>query len=201
MYAKVNKRATPAAGERTLARYVGERVKEHRARRRYSLRELAGRAGVSAAMISEIERGKKSPTIEVLTAIATALEVPTSYLFERAQDLVGISVVRRREHRVINIAPGTINVVLGHPLKGSNLHFVRLELRRGAGRDIIGSHPVGSIERAHVAEGSVELTVGDRKVRLEAGDSSSFIADRPHNYRNVGSSTAKVYLVVEFGNE
>ena len=197
----MNKRAIPAAGERTLAGYLGQQVKEQRTRRHYSLRELAVRAGVSAAMISEIERGKKSPTIAVLTAIATALEVPTSYLFERAQDLVGISVVRSDEHRVIDIAPGAINVVLGHPIKGSNLHFVRLELRRGAGRDIISSHPAGSIERAHVAEGSVELTVGDRKVRLEAGDSASFIADRLHSYRNVGHSTAKAYLVVEFGNE
>jgi len=189
------------ADERTLARYVGEQVKEQRSRRRYSLRELAGRAGVSAAMISEIERGRKSPTIAMLTAIATALEVPTSYLFERAQDLVGISVVRRDELRVVDIAPGAINVVLGHPLKGSNLHFVRLELRRGSGGDIISSHPAGSIERAHVAEGSVELKVGDQKVRLEAGDSSSFVADRPHSYRNVGHSIAKVYIVVEFGSE
>jgi len=144
---------------------------------------------------------QESPTITVLSAIATALAVPTSYLFEREQVIAGISVVRRDEHRVVDIAPGAINVVLGHPVEESNIHFVLLELRKGAESEKVSSHPVGSIERARVAEGRVEITVADEKVQLEAGDSCSFIADRPHGYRNTGLGTAKVYLVVEFGTE
>lgn len=188
------------ASGQTLTHSLGERVKELRAERKLSLRELARRAGVSATMISEIERGKKTPTITLLSAIATALVVPTSYLFEREEPIEGISVLRRTEHIAVNIAPGYVNVVLGHPIKGSNLHFVRLELGKNAGNAVTSPHPAGAIERAHVAQGSVELSVGDESVRLDAGDSCCFAGDRPHEYRNVGASLAKLYLVVEFRN-
>ncbi len=186
--------------EQPLNRFVGERIKELRERRGYSLRELASRAGVSAAMISETERGKKSPTITLLTAIATALSVPPSYLFERDEPITGISIVRRNEHRIVDIAPGVINVILAHPVKGSNVHFVRLELAKHATHGVV-THPAGAIERVHIVEGSVELTVGNDKADFKAGDSLSFQAHHPHSYRNTGSSTAKLYLVVDFPNK
>jgi transcriptional regulator with XRE-family HTH domain len=187
--------------KRPLSHLLGQRIKQLRTGRRFSLRDLGARAGVSAAMISEVERGKKSPTVTLLTQIATALAVPTSYLFEHDEPIVGISVLRHKEHGVVDLAPGMVNVVLGHPISGSNLHFVRLELRSGAGKDAVSVHPAGAIERAHVAEGSVEVVVGDDKARLAAGDSCSFIADRPHFYRNTGKGIAKVYLVVEFASD
>lgn len=183
---------------KSLAGFVGERIKRLRTKGKYSLRDLAERAGVSAAMISEIERGKKSPTILTLTAIANALAVPTSYLFERDVAISGINVTRRREHRVVSIGAGATNVVLGHPIKGSNLHWVRLELRAGAGKDLISMHPPGSLERAHVVEGRVQVTVGNEIVQLGPGDSCAFLGEHQHNYRNIGRSVARVYLVVEF---
>lgn len=184
--------------DKTLARFIGTRIKELRDRQDLSLRELAAQSGVSAAMISEIERAKKTPTIAVLTALATALAVPAAYLFEKEQPIARLSVTRRDDHRTVQIAPGMINVVLGHPLGGSNLHFVRLEITNQAPLAPVSPHPLGSIERAHVASGRVELTVDDEKVHLETGDSCAFLADRRHSYRNTGRSTAKVYLVVEF---
>ncbi|HZY98248.1 MAG TPA: XRE family transcriptional regulator [Candidatus Baltobacteraceae bacterium] len=184
----------------TLAGFVGERIKRLRTQRHYSLRDLAERAGVSAAMISEIERGKKSPTVMTMNALASGLAVPTSYLFEQDRAIDGIMVTRRREHRTVPIGVGATNVVLGHPIKGSNLHWVRLDLRKDAGNDLLSAHPAGSLERAHVVEGRVELMVSDEKVRLGPGDSCSFLGELPHCYRNVGRGTAKIYLVVEFAS-
>ena len=181
-----------------IKRYLGLRIKQIRARHALSLRDLANQAGVSAAMISEIERGKKAPTITVLSAIATALDVPTSYLFEKEEPAANLAITRRAEHRIVEIAPGTTNVVLGHPIAGSNLHFVRLELLQAAQVPPVSPHPRGSIERAHVANGRVALTVGEESAVLDTGDSCSFPADRPHTYRNLGRGVAKVYLVVEF---
>jgi transcriptional regulator with XRE-family HTH domain len=185
--------------DKALARFIGTRVKELRARQQLSLRELASRANVSAAMISEIERGKKTPTIAVLSALATGLAVPTSYLFEKDVPVTRLSVTRRDDHRTVQIAPGMYNVVLGHPLDGSNVHFVRLEITKKAPvAPPTAPHPPGSIERAHVVSGRVELTVEDETVELSSGDSCAFRADRPHLYRNIGQGAAKVYLVVEF---
>ena len=46
------------------------------------MRTLASRSGVSASMISDVERGMKSPTISTLAALADALELPLSTLVE-----------------------------------------------------------------------------------------------------------------------
>ncbi|MBV8489872.1 MAG: hypothetical protein JO199_05015 [Candidatus Eremiobacteraeota bacterium] len=112
-------------------------------------------------MISEIERRKKSPTVTLLTAIVSALAVPTSYLMQTDKPLDGVVVLRKKEHRAARIAPGVVNVVLGRPITGAPLEP--------------STHPPGSIERAHVVEGSVELTVGGAKVRLRTGDTCSFV--------------------------
>jgi transcriptional regulator with XRE-family HTH domain len=58
-----------------------------RARRRVaglSLRELAARTGVSNAYLSQLERGRHEPSLGVLRAVATALDVPLGTLLSRA---------------------------------------------------------------------------------------------------------------------
>lgn len=64
---------------------VGQRVRLARFRRDLTLKEVAARAGMSATHISEIERGKTSPTIGALQRIAMALdERPSRFVEERA---------------------------------------------------------------------------------------------------------------------
>lgn len=53
---------------------LGERLREHRARRGEKLVETAQTAGVSPQYLSEVERGRKEPSSEMIAAIAGALE-------------------------------------------------------------------------------------------------------------------------------
>ena len=63
---------------------VGEQLREERTARRERLTDVAGRAGVSSQYLSELERGLKEPSSEVLAALAGALRLSVADLASRA---------------------------------------------------------------------------------------------------------------------
>jgi transcriptional regulator with XRE-family HTH domain len=67
-----------------LPRDIGEFIRDLRSTARISLRELAERAGVSNPYLSQIERGLRNPSAEVLAQIAHALRVSTPMMYLRA---------------------------------------------------------------------------------------------------------------------
>ena len=72
---------------------VGPRVKALREAMGLSLRDLAERSGVSAPMLSQVERGETSPTLQVAARIAAGLELRLSQLLRLDED--GIVTVSR----------------------------------------------------------------------------------------------------------
>jgi transcriptional regulator with XRE-family HTH domain len=67
-----------------LPRDIGEFIRDMRRNARISLRQLADRAGVSNPYLSQIERGLRKPSAEVLQQIASALRVSTPLMYLRA---------------------------------------------------------------------------------------------------------------------
>jgi transcriptional regulator with XRE-family HTH domain len=67
-----------------LQEHIGEFIRDLRQGARISLRELADRAGVSNPYLSQIERGLRKPSAEVLAQIARALRVSTPMMYLRA---------------------------------------------------------------------------------------------------------------------
>jgi transcriptional regulator with XRE-family HTH domain len=63
---------------------LGEFIRDLRRNARFSLRELAEKAGVSNPYLSQIERGLRKPSAEVLAQIASALRVSTPLMYLRA---------------------------------------------------------------------------------------------------------------------
>ena len=81
---------------------VGPRVKALREAMGLSLRDLAERSGVSAPMLSQVERGETSPTLTVAERIAAGLDLTLSQLLrldERAHVVVIRAADRRRRER------------------------------------------------------------------------------------------------------
>ncbi|GAB4084411.1 XRE family transcriptional regulator [Myceligenerans cantabricum] len=66
---------------------LGERVRDERGRRGWSLSRLAEASGVSRAMISKIERGQSSPTAALLGRLSAALGLSVSTLMEQPEDV------------------------------------------------------------------------------------------------------------------
>ena len=69
-----------------LRSMLGEVLREERRERGWSLRELAGLAGISATYLGEVERGLKEPSFEVVEALAGALELTAAEVLRRLAD-------------------------------------------------------------------------------------------------------------------
>src|SRR4051794_37955023 len=87
-----------AGGTLVDAPAVGVRIKALREAMGLSLRDLAERSGVSAPMLSQVERGETSPTLAVAARIAAGLELTLSQLLRLDED-GHVVVVRKGEGR------------------------------------------------------------------------------------------------------
>src|SRR5437660_8332406 len=77
---------------------LGPRVRALREAMDLSLRDLAERSGVSAPMLSQVERGETSPTVQLAARIASGLGLRLSQLLRLDED-GAVTVVRRGERR------------------------------------------------------------------------------------------------------
>lgn len=178
---------------------TGRAVKRRREAARLSLRVLAARSGVSPSMISDIERGAKSPTVATLVRLAQALGVGAAALLEDGTAAMPrIRLLRRGEG-----ARGEIPAPwerLGPAGPGSRIDFVRHVIPPAAVLGPSPAHDVGTVEHMHVASGRVRVTVGEETAELSAGDSCSCRTDVPHGVENpAGAGEAVVYVIVERG--
>src|SRR5438067_12113812 len=78
--------------------HIGPRVRALREAMDLSLRDLAERSGVSAPMLSQVERGETSPTLAVASRIANGLDLRLSQLL-RLDEADNVSIVRAADRR------------------------------------------------------------------------------------------------------
>ena len=109
---------------------IGARVRALRESMGYSLRELAERSGVSAPMLSQVERGETSPTLAVAGRIAAGLDLTLSQLL-RLDETHHVVVVRAGEGRSRE-RDGHLTVELTPPLPGQRADVSRHVLAAGA---------------------------------------------------------------------
>ncbi len=165
-----------------------------------SLRDLADRSGVSAPMLSQVERGETSPTLAVAERIAFGLELSLSQLL-RLDETDGVSVVRSGERRSGGGSAHSYEV-LTPPLPGLRAEVSLHALAPGAttaGPDDPPMHEPGSRETAVVERGPVRFVCGGSAHDLEEGDSVTFDADIPHHFENPGDDEARFYAIVAAG--
>jgi transcriptional regulator with XRE-family HTH domain len=165
-----------------------------------SLRDLAERSGVSAPMLSQVERGETSPTLAVATKIAAGLDLTLSQLLrldEGEHVVVSRAGERRRSerggHRFEELTP---------PLPGQRADVSLHALEPGAATGGPGDPPIhepGSRETAVVLEGTAILAVDGERHELRTGDSVTFDADLPHHFENSGEQPAALLAVVAAG--
>jgi transcriptional regulator with XRE-family HTH domain len=178
---------------------TGRAVKQHREAAGFSLRELAARSGISSSMISDIERGAKSPTVTTVVRIAQALGVSAASLIDGGSGPAPRIRVLRRGEGAGGEDPAPWET-LGAGAPGSRIDFVRYHIPPSTVLGPSEPHAPGTVEHVHVAAGTVRVTVGDETAELTAGDSCSCRADAPHGMENPDPSTeALIYLIVERG--
>ncbi len=179
---------------------VGARVKALREAMNLSLRDLAARSGVSAPMLSQVERGETSPTLATAERIASGLDLSLSQLL-RLDERPHIAVIRGGQGRA-RARRGHLTEELTPALPGQRADVSRHRLEPGAATGTPGDPPLhepGARETAVVLTGSVSLLIDDARHDLNAGDSVTFDADLPHHFVNEGDAPAELLAVVAAG--
>lgn len=179
---------------------LGERVKRLREAQGLSQRELARLAGVSAPMLSQIERGETSPTLTMAGKIAAGLEMTLSRLV-RLDEQPHVVLVRESQRRDVR-RDGHRFEELTPPLPGQPHAVTMHTLKPGAttsGREDPPLHEPGSRETAVVQSGGVTLVCGDERYELREGDAVTFDADLPHHFENNGRKDATFLAIVTSG--
>lgn len=192
---------TPLRGELDPV-VVGQRIKALREAMHLSLRDLADRSGVSAPMLSQVERGETSPTLSIAARIAGGLDLSLSQLLrlDESQHVVIVSKEQRRQ------GPGTAK---GHsyemitpPLPGQRVALSEHTLQPGSSTGGEGDSPIhepGSRETLLVESGRLDLLIDGERRTLNAGDSVTFDADLPHHFENPGKTTTTFLAVTAAG--
>ena len=195
--------ATPEQSEGTAAPAVAEigpRVRALRESMGLSLRDLAARTGVSAPMLSQVERGETSPTLAVAGRIAAGLELTLSQLLRL--DEGGNAVVVRRGQGRSRSRGGHRTEELTPPVPGQradvSLHTLKPGATTGGAADP-PLHEPGSREVAVVLGGELTLYVDGERHLLRRGDSVTFDADLPHHFENDSAAATTFIAVVAAG--
>ena len=179
---------------------IGPRIRALRAHMDLSLRDLAERSGVSAPMLSQVERGETSPTLQIAARIAAGLDLRLSQLL-RLDESGAVSITGARERRQGGTA-GHAYEVLTPPEPGQRAELSRHVLAPGAATGGPGDPPMhepGAREIAFVDEGEVVLEIDGERHALSEGDCVTFDADLPHHFENPGGREAILIAVVAAG--
>ena len=177
---------------------VGRNLRRLRTRKGHSLERLARLSGVSRAMLSQIETGKSTPTINLLWKVATALDVPFATLMN-GQEIRGTTVLLKDRAKVLTSSGGKFSSRALFPFGGERqVEFYELRLAPHH-REDAEAHAPGTLENLVVTQGTVEIVAGrDAAQVLGEGDAIAFEADVPHSYRNLQATEAVMYLVMTY---
>ncbi len=181
---------------------VGPRIRALREAMGLSLRDLGERAGVSAPMLSQVERGETSPTLTMAARIAHGLELSLSQLL-RLDESEGVTVVRKSDRRPGGARHrGHTYEILTPPIPGQRAEVACHTLAPGASTGGPGDppmHEAGSRETALVTQGRVRLVCAGSEYDLAEGDTVTFDADLPHHFDNLETEEARLFAVVSAG--
>ena len=173
---------------------LGARIRTRRLARGQTLRDLAGRAGVTESFLSQVERGVASPSIASVQRIARALGQTIAELF--AEQEVHGEVVRVADRRRVAY-PGldAVDEFLTRKPDG-RLQVILSTIEPGGGTgDEPYSHDSDE-EVVVVLEGVLDLWVGDERYHLGAGDAVTHSSRVPHRNTNPGPGVARVLFCI-----
>jgi XRE family transcriptional regulator, regulator of sulfur utilization len=193
---------TTAAEPVTASDALGARIRSLREAMDLSLRDMSLRSGVSAPMLSQVERGETSPTLQIANRIAHGLELRLSQLLRLDEDGT-VTIVRKPDRRKGPAhAKGHSYEILTAPLPGQRAELSRHTLQPDAHTGGPGDPPMhepGSRETALVESGAVVLCCDGARHELSAGDCVTCDADLPHQFENPGPDQAVLLAVVSAG--
>ena len=173
-----------------FASAVGARVRELREQRGVSLNALSRTTGLGKGTLSELEAGRRNPTLSTLFAITTALELPFSAALPSATTVGAEGETIRGDAIEATLVDRFTDLT-------TTSELYRVTIRQGREQDS-EPHAAGVTEHWIVYAGTVELGPRETVTSLAPGESTSFVADVPHRYHVVGDEDVAAALLVRY---
>ncbi len=149
-----------------------------------SLDELAARSNLSPSVISRIETGKRTISLDVLLPLAAALQVDLDALLDMSSD--DDVVIRPMPNR----SGGRTTWLLSRPTGSTLAVKMRLEpTRRPPEQKVHPGH-----DWFFVLEGRVRLSLGEREIIVGPGEAAEFATMTPHSFAAVGGPAELIMI-------
>lgn len=189
----------------TLEMAIGHEVRQFRKTLGITVADLAVATGMSVGMLSKIENGNISPSLNTLQALSRALGIPITAFFRSFEEPRSASFVKAGEGVDIErrgTRAGHHYSLLG--LLDNNTTGVVVEpylITLTTESDIFPTFQHEGVEFIHMLEGEVVYRHGDQLYRLEAGDSLFFEADAPHGPEELVRLPARYLSVISYSQQ
>ena len=175
------------------ARNIANNLVALRKKQNLSQQQLAKLAGMTRASIALIESGTSNPTLEALIKLSSCLKISIDELITPAKaecqfiKAADIPVDRRSKNGV------TLKKLLPDKIPATDMDELILE----SGAVLTGSpHIEGTREYFTCVKGQIKVAVLGQVYVLNKGDVLAFPGDKPHSYKNEGSTVAQGISVV-----
>jgi transcriptional regulator with XRE-family HTH domain len=178
---------------------IGQKLKNLRKSRGFSIRLLAEKAGVSPNTISLIESNSTSPTVATLQTIANTLEIPLAAFFMNSEPEDDVVLIKAQEQEMQVDSGLTVSVFPGQVLD-QRVRIMHFTIAPGVG---CGPEPLAhpGDELVLCLQGELKYTVNERTYLLDKQDSLAFNAHLPHRWYNAGEVDCHFLVMITAEND
>lgn len=168
---------------------VGIQIRKWRVTRGLTLANVAERSGLNVGYLSQIENDKASPSLQCLTAIGGALEVPAAWFL--IEDVPEPYLVRAADRPTTETLLGRIEHVDG---RGSRDVSILEVISTEAGQRV-GAHAHAGEEHHIVLRGTFRMTQGDHSLELGPGDYVRWDGTIPHDGESTSADGGAMLII------
>ncbi len=175
--------------------HFGEKLRQVREHKGYTLKVVAQRTGVSESLVSQIERNHVSPAIDTLLALADVLDINLEYLFEEYKKERPVQIIRSTERPSLQEDDITYEGLAKQANSETSIEAYLIKIPAGS-HTHRGSYGHLGREIGYIIKGKAQLIYDGKTYDLEAGDSVSFSAGASHSIENIGDTEMEAVWVV-----
>jgi len=195
--------ASPAARGTTIlpAQQLGKNARRIREEQQLALVEVARSAGISAGMLSRLETGAASPSLETITSLAAALGVPPAALFTDPLMAAGEAQWVRAGQGLEVVRRGTRKRHTYHLLasqRGPRKEFEPFLVTLTDKSEVFPGFQHPGTEFLYILSGSLTYRHGSQSYRLSTGDSLTFRGDVAHGPEHLESVPIRMLSIIMY---
>ncbi|MFJ4997608.1 helix-turn-helix domain-containing protein [Microbacterium sp. NPDC088619] len=171
---------------------IARTLRKERERAGLSVSELARRAGISKATVSQLESGSGNPSVETLWALGVALGVPFAVLVD--QQTNAPTLIRADDHAGVPSSAAAYSATLlsaSPPGARRDVYLIQAEPGDPRRSD---PHHAGTTEHVVLISGQARIGPADAPVLLDPGDYLSYAGDAPHLFEATVAGTSAVLI-------